>query len=279
MKYLLRDVAEKLKIEVYHNDMIFCPFHNDTKPSCWLKGTIYYCFGCHKHGDAINFVQNILHYTYQEAKAFLESGLTAVADITPSHDEIRKHKIWWTRYVYAYLYPIRDEKIIREYFEKHHVLYHPEMGCITYIDKDNILYVGIPMPTPEHLIGVECRSVEGHLRKSFGAKTLWILPKNVERFLITESILDSLAGERLLQDKEVSLCSLNGTGNAGKIRYLIEQYNPKYIQLALDYDRAGIQALDICINLCEEYNVRWAVCKFIGKDLHKNLIERMVNIK
>ena len=272
MNYLLRDVAERLGIEVYPNEMIYCPFHNDTEPSCWVKGTRYHCFGCHKHGDAFSFVQSIKHWTYYEAKRFLESGFTEVTDIVPSTKETRKQKIRWTRNIYRYLYGLRNEKTIRDYFENHKVIYHPEMGCITYTDKENILYVGIPMPTPKYLIGLECRSVTGHMRKSFGAKTLWILPKNIERFLVTESILDSLAGERLLQDKEISLCSLNGTGNASKVRYLIEQYKPRHIQFALDNDIHGIEALDICIGLCEESEVSWNICKFTGKDLHKNLI-------
>ena len=272
MNYLMREVVEQVGIEVDENEMIFCPFHNDTKPSCWVKGTHFYCFGCSEHGDAINFIMKVKHYTFQEAKTFLSRGLKEVTEIPVSIKDKRKKKIQWTREIYQYLYPLRNEKVIVDYFEKNRVIYHPEMRCLTYTDKDNILYVGIPMPVPERLIGVECRSVEGHLRKSFGAKTLWVLPKDTRKFLITESVMDSLAGERLLQDKNLSLCSINGTGNANKIRYLIEQYKVKVLQFALDNDRAGKEALDICIGICEESNTYWNLCNFTGKDLHKKII-------
>ena len=46
-----------------------CPFHNEKAPSFTVspEKQIYYCFGCQQGGNAINFVMNYEHLTFQEA--------------------------------------------------------------------------------------------------------------------------------------------------------------------------------------------------------------------
>ena len=58
-----------------HNMFGLCPFHSEDTPSFSVTNTatkqIYYCFGCHKGGDVVKFIQEIEHLTYVEALRFL----------------------------------------------------------------------------------------------------------------------------------------------------------------------------------------------------------------
>ncbi|NPA50568.1 MAG: DNA primase [Epsilonproteobacteria bacterium] len=51
------------------NYKALCPFHEEKTPSFVVSPTkqIFHCFGCHKGGDAIKFVMEIEHLSYQEA--------------------------------------------------------------------------------------------------------------------------------------------------------------------------------------------------------------------
>lgn len=61
-----RQVAEMYGIEVKHNGMACCPFHDDKTPSMKLDER-YYCFGCHASGDAIDFVSTLFQIGTREA--------------------------------------------------------------------------------------------------------------------------------------------------------------------------------------------------------------------
>ena len=61
-----------------------CPFHSEKTPSFSVapdKG-IYYCFGCHKGGGAINFIMEIESLSYPDAVRFLakRAGLEVPED-------------------------------------------------------------------------------------------------------------------------------------------------------------------------------------------------------
>ena len=50
-----------------------CPFHTEKTPSFSVvpsKG-MYYCFGCHEGGSAIDFVKNMEKLSFPEAVVFL----------------------------------------------------------------------------------------------------------------------------------------------------------------------------------------------------------------
>lgn len=50
-----------------------CPFHNEDTPSFSVSPgqQFFYCFGCHKGGDVVNFVKEIEHVDYPEALRIL----------------------------------------------------------------------------------------------------------------------------------------------------------------------------------------------------------------
>ena len=60
-KISILDVAKKYGIEVKRNKSP-CPFHADKDPSLvfYPKTNSWFCFGCRKGGDVINFIQNMM---------------------------------------------------------------------------------------------------------------------------------------------------------------------------------------------------------------------------
>lgn len=49
--------------------VVKCCFHEDSTPSLALypSTSSYYCFGCQRHGDIFNFVEEVLGCNFQEA--------------------------------------------------------------------------------------------------------------------------------------------------------------------------------------------------------------------
>jgi DNA primase len=52
-----------------------CPFHDDKNPSLVVRKDSpgrFYCYGCHAHGDAINFVRLLKDYSFKQAVVYLK---------------------------------------------------------------------------------------------------------------------------------------------------------------------------------------------------------------
>jgi hypothetical protein len=64
----VRDAASFYGIDVDRNGMCICPFHNDRNPSMKVDRR-YYCFGCGKTGDVIDFVSEYFNLSLK-ASAF-----------------------------------------------------------------------------------------------------------------------------------------------------------------------------------------------------------------
>ena len=61
-----RQAAEFYGFPVDKHGMMCCPFHEDKHPSM-KAGDRYYCFGCHEHGDVIDFVAKVFSLSPYEA--------------------------------------------------------------------------------------------------------------------------------------------------------------------------------------------------------------------
>lgn len=72
-------------------------------------------------------------------------------------------------------------------------------------------------------------------RFCLGNKLPWVLKRDPERYLVTESINDSLAGEVILGDNKISLIGLTGAG----LRKMLLDYIPEGSDVLLAFDHDG----------------------------------------
>ena len=75
-----------------------CPFHGEKTASFSVapdKG-IYYCFGCHKGGNAVNFIMEIEGLSYPDAVRFLakRAGLEVPDDNRDNSQYKKKERLW-----------------------------------------------------------------------------------------------------------------------------------------------------------------------------------------
>ncbi len=97
-----------------------CPFHDEKTPSFSVSPhkQIFYCFGCSKGGDAINFIMGVEHMSYPEAIRFLGERVgVEVPDWQDNDDKYRETKERRER-----LYQLNTEAA--RYF--YHALRNPE---------------------------------------------------------------------------------------------------------------------------------------------------------
>ncbi len=90
-----------------------------------------------------------------------------------------------------------------QYFADKEVHYHYPMNCVVAINfREHEVFVGIPLPNPQNIRGIECRKIDGTGRRSWGVKDLWFFRRDPERLLVSESVLDGLAGEIVLNEPD-----------------------------------------------------------------------------
>ena len=61
------DAAKHYGLAVNRNGMARCPFHPDNTPSLKLNEDFFYCFGCQKSGDVIDFTANLFQISQPQA--------------------------------------------------------------------------------------------------------------------------------------------------------------------------------------------------------------------
>ncbi len=75
-----------------------CPFHGEKTASFSVKPEkgIYYCFGCHKGGGAVNFIMEIESLSYPDAVRFLakRAGLEVPEDNRDNSQYKKKERLW-----------------------------------------------------------------------------------------------------------------------------------------------------------------------------------------
>ena len=189
----------------------------------------------------------------------------------------REQKIAYASKLYLTTLKVNDLGSVAGYFEGKGVRYYPQMGSSIYTSfHEKKVYVATPIPSPGKIKGLECRELRGAGRKTIGLKTLWVLRRDVKKVLVTESILDCLAGEIILKDAGMSLCALNTVANVGKLQDFLSQYNPESVLLALDDDAAGRKATGKALDILNDKHIRASVVmehvRAGVKDLHKLLV-------
>lgn len=87
----MKDIVDKYGYKI-RNNMICCPFHNDKTASMRIYDKSFYCFGCNKTGDIIQFVEYLFNLSFKEAmqKINLDFGLGLNNNTQIDYDKIRK---------------------------------------------------------------------------------------------------------------------------------------------------------------------------------------------
>jgi CHC2-type zinc finger protein len=208
-------------------------------------------YGTGEHGDGIDLVMQLKGLDFQAAVTDL-LGQGPDTSIDSALDNPRRR---YTPHAIRRLYQrvqaamtAEHRFLIQQYFVEREIAFPDELGLIfltlrVYGDDTRVPYVGIPVPSPQpHLMtGIECRAFKDqtidkhYARRTLGDKTLWIVRRPARSILVTESILDCLAGNQLLQNR-TSLCALNSVNNIDRLVPCMQQLRPSTIYLALDND-------------------------------------------
>lgn len=92
-------VEDYLSLQRKSNSNYFglCPFHNEKSPSFSVSPAkqFFYCFGCHKGGNVIKFIQEIEHLPFAEAVRFLAKR--AHIEIPEDEDPQEKQKQYFRK--------------------------------------------------------------------------------------------------------------------------------------------------------------------------------------
>jgi len=234
-------------------------------------------------GDIISLVQLVYNVTFIDAMKYLMK-YEFPAEIYKREKELEEvdktEKVEFVRKLYfTSLLPNNNITEVNSYFSNMGVNYYPEMGSVIRVDfKEKISQIITPLPNPQKLRGLEYRGIGKKVRKTLGIAALWFLARDTKRMLITESILDSMAGEIILDDYSLSLVALNGVGNVGKLVHLVGQYRPEEVYLALDDDEPGRKSCDEAMKIIAKTTPATAMYivedhkKAGAKDLYRTLL-------
>jgi hypothetical protein len=231
------------------------PLREDRNPSFTVRFTEgawkWVDWALSTHGDGIDLVMALKGIDFQTAVKEL-LGM-AMSPGTIREDSRRQYTGREVRRIY---FKWRDamtperEFLLRHYFLSRQLAYPERLGLI-YLDlKVNqegltLPFLGIPVPSlhPRTMTTLECRALDDHTlqkqyrRRTFGDKALWVIRRPARALLVTESILDCLAGNQLLHN-QTSLCALNTINNINQLLPCVQQLRPQTIYLALDNDPA-----------------------------------------
>ena len=264
----------------------FSPFREEKNPSfaVYPDGR-WFDFGLGEGGDVISFAMKYWNLSFKEAveKLMELNGAIRIAperENKPPSRRDRRENRKRAEALYRKLLETSDATRVEGYFREKGVNYHPHIGAVLFPSiKQASTYVAIPSPYPQKVLGLECRKIEGGGlgRLTLFGKPLWLLKRNLSRMLLTESILDSLAGEIILNDRDLTLVALNGVGNKSKVPGMVRKYSPRIVLLALDADDVGqktqneiAQSISSLTRIrCVDDHVKAGV-----KDLHRLLVSQ-----
>lgn len=272
----------------------FClsPLRSESNPSFSvnLEETMWYDFGIGGGGDIFKLVMKLKNCGFAEACKTLESFAGVVKPLETSRKIVEYNNIEKTQYAASFYNSIlktSNELFIRRYFKDMGLLFHSEMGVAEFRDMKGDRFIVFPSPSPRSPEGLECRAVieqngriehklnaDGQkIRKTIGKKSCWVLKRDPSKLLVTESVIDCLAGE-LLYGTHLSLCSINGVGNIKYVPEIILKHGFKEVFLALDGDHAGEFAKNKLIEIIPTETEMHIITEHIKagvKDLYKLL--------
>jgi len=208
-------------------------------------------YGTSERGDGIDLVMQLTGLEFQTAvKELLGQWRATPMDAAPDNPRRMYSPRAIRRLYHRYQAAMTAEHrfCLQQYFLQREIAFPDGLGLIyltlrVHRDDTPVPYVGIPVPSPQPrlMTGIECRALEDqtidkqYARRTLGDKTLWIVRRPARSILVTESILDCLAGNQLLQNR-TSLCALNSVTTIDQLVPCMQQLRPSTIYLALDND-------------------------------------------
>jgi len=269
------------------------PLRCEKTPSFYVntEKNLWYDFGIGEGGDVIDLVMKLYSISFAEAvrhlngndRKFKKIEIKNKGKVIEPYPKSDIHKK-----LYSAILKTKNDLFIKRYLISKRLKYHSEIGIADYKDTNGQRWIVFPCPNPQDIRGLECRGVNNDATESIkggkkiritrGEKYPWILHRG-QTFLLTESIIDSLAGEVLFDLKSESLLGLNGVGNVRYLPEIIEKYKPRKFLIALDNDsnhNAGQLAQQRAIELITDEGIEIeliTIHKDRGlKDLHQVLM-------
>ncbi|MGJ4851456.1 CHC2 zinc finger domain-containing protein [Bacillota bacterium Meth-B3] len=89
----MRDLADRYGVSAARQNavMVCCPFHADKTPSMKLFSDGFTCFGCHAHGDQIDFVMALFGVDFWAAATMINADFALGIPIdAPPDDAMRQ---------------------------------------------------------------------------------------------------------------------------------------------------------------------------------------------
>lgn len=237
--------------------MFHSPLRTDRHPSFAVserQGTWrWYDFGTGEHGDVIDFAMRYHGLSFREAVDRLGGSCVArapqptrsVVEARSAHARADKDKIEEVRALWRQAklrQTAEDAEALAAYFDRYRLAPMPPDLHAVVLAWKGVRYVAIPIPDLRRIRGLECRALEPEAvpddrrRITLGKKTLWVWRRDGPLMLVTESIMDSLSGDRLYPDRKWTLVALNGIANVGRLPAVVGRLKPKAVWLALDND-------------------------------------------
>ena len=88
----IRQAVEFYGIKLNRGGFARCPFHTDGSPSFKVYEDGLYCFGCHEHGDVIDFVSKLLSLDAKDAAEKLAADFGIVTGSASPSPAVRQSK-------------------------------------------------------------------------------------------------------------------------------------------------------------------------------------------
>lgn len=260
----------------YRHDyiMIVCPFHGDTSPSMKvnLDRDKFYCFGCHKSGNAIDFIKEIYGIDEMQAmkKAYEIGGTLDLSNERFKKDNDYDLEMWeeskraskivydklpeldWCNISSSYLIDKRNfsPQVLNKFKVKLNVMSQHSV-CIPCIDNGEI-------------VGLCNRAINDEIfpkyKFSAGFKKDWCLPGELDYnwpIVVTEGLLDMMTCYQYGYTNVTTTFSWSASSNH------IERLKKSKVICAYDNDDRGEEGFQKLRKSLNVYRL-----KFDGKDLN-----------
>lgn len=152
------ELVHRYNIPISSEWMSVCPFHKDINASLKIYPDHFHCFGCGKHGDIFNFIENIEKCDFKKAVQILESEKFAnYVYIPPPKSENVYKPIKSIDRVRKYVLVCQKHLDDTDYFQKRGISKETQLRCGCGYDKK---YNSIVIPYNKMLTYYQARNID-----------------------------------------------------------------------------------------------------------------------